>query len=250
MWAGSYGGLAEYVDGRLRVYTVLDGLSSNRIRAIYEDGEGVLWIGTYDGGLNRFKDGRFTRFTVREGMFSNNVFSILEDRHGNLWMGSNQGIHRVSRQQLNEFAEGRLARIDAVSYGRADGMLSAECNGGRQPAALKARDGRLWFPTLNGVAVVDPEAVTYNPMPPPVIIEKVTLNRVALDFRQPVAIHPGQDYLEIAYVGLSFIKPEYVRFKYRLEGLDDDWVEAVNRRVAYYSYLPPGTYTFHVIAAK
>jgi signal transduction histidine kinase/ligand-binding sensor domain-containing protein len=250
LWIGGYGGLAQYVDGRLRFYTEHDGLSSNRIRAIYEDAEGVLWLGTYDGGLNRLKDGRFTRYTTREGMFSNNVFSILEDGRGNLWMGSNQGIHRVSRRQLNEFAAGKLPRIDAISYGKADGMLSAECNGGRHPAALKARDGRMWFPTLNGVAVVDPEAVTYNSAPPPVVIEQVMLDRVALDFRRPVALHPGQDYLEIAYAGLSFIKPEHVRFKYRLEGLDANWVEAGNRRVAYFSHLPAGSYTFHVIAAN
>jgi signal transduction histidine kinase len=250
LWIGSYGGLAQYVDGRLRFYTERDGLSSKRVRAFYEDGEGVLWIGTYDGGLNRFKDGRFTRYTTQEGMFSNGVFSILEDGRGNFWMGSNQGIHRVRRQQLNEFADGRVTRIDAVGYGTADGMLSAECNGGRHPSALRARDGRLWFPTLNGVAVVDPAAVSFNATPPPVVIESVSLDRTTLDFRQPVAIYPGQAQLEIAYTGLSFIKPEHLRFKYRLEGLDRDWVEADNRRVAYYSHLPPGGYTFHVIAAN
>jgi signal transduction histidine kinase/streptogramin lyase len=250
VWIGSYGGLAEYVDGRLRFYTERDGLSSNRVRAIHEDDDGALWIGTYDGGLNRFKDGRFTRFTTKEGMFSNNVFSILEDRRGNFWMGGNQGIHRVSRRQLNEFAEGKIARIDAVAYGKADGMLSAECNGGRHPAALKAQDGRLWFPTLNGVAVVDPEAVSFNAAPPPVVIESVTLDRAALDFCQPITIWPGQDNLEIAYAGLSFIKPEHVRFKYRMEGVDENWVEAGARRVAYFSHLPPGSYTFRVIAAN
>jgi ligand-binding sensor domain-containing protein/signal transduction histidine kinase len=250
LWIGSYGGLAQYVDGRLRFYTERDGLSSKRIRALYEDGEGVLWIGTYDGGLNRFKDGRFTRYTTQEGMFSNGVFSILEDGRGNFWMGSNQGIHRVRRQQLNNFADGRVTRIDAVGYGTADGMLSAECNGGRHPSALRARDGRLWFPTLNGVAVVDPAAVTFNATPPPVVIESVTLDRAALDSRQPVAIYPGQAQLEVAYAGLSFIKPEHIRFKYRLEGLDRDWVETDNRRVAYFSHLPAGSYTFHVIAAN
>jgi len=250
LWICTYSGLVEYIGGRLRFYTESDGLSSNHIRAIYEGGDGVLWIGTYDGGLNRFKDVRFTRYTTVEGMFSNGVFSILEDRHGNFWMGSNQGIHRVRKQQLNEFADGKVARIDAISYGKADGMLSTECNGGRYPSALKSRDGRLWFPTLNGVAVVDPEAVSFNPTPPPVVIESVTLDREALDFRHPIAIRPGQAQLEIAYAGLSFIKPEHVRFKYRLEGLDKDWIEADNRRIAYFSHLPAGHYTFHVIAAN
>ncbi len=250
IWIGSYGGLAQYVDGRLRIYTQRDGLSSNRIRAIYEDGEGVLWIGTYDGGLNRFKDGKFTRYTTAEGMFSNNVFSILEDRRGNFWMGSNQGIQRVSRVQLNAFASGQLARIDAVSYGKADGMANAECNGGRHPAALRAGDGRLWFPTLDGVAVVDPEAVQFNAVPPPVVIESAVLDRAMLDPRRSVEIYPHQSQLEIAYAGLSFIKPEHVRFKYRLEGLSNEWNEVGNRRVAYYTHVPPGNYVFRVTAAN
>jgi signal transduction histidine kinase/ligand-binding sensor domain-containing protein len=250
IWIGTYGGLAQYIDGRLRFYTERDGLSSNRIRAIYEDADGVLWIGTYDGGLNRFKDGRFTRYTTKEGMFNNGVFSILEDRRGNFWMGSNQGIHRVSRRQLNDFADGKIARIDAVAYGKADGMLNTECNGGRQPAALKANDGRMWFPTLNGVAVVDPEVVQFNAVPPPVVIESVTLDREGLDIRRAVELYPPQSQLEIAYAGLSFSKPEHVRFKYRLEGLDRDWIEVGNRRVAYYSYLRPGKFVFRVIAAN
>jgi signal transduction histidine kinase/ligand-binding sensor domain-containing protein len=250
IWIGSYGGLAQYVEGRLRVYTQRDGLSSNRIRAIYEDSEGILWIGTYDGGLNRFKDGKFTRYTTAEGMFSNNVFSILEDRRGNFWMGSNQGIQRVSRVQLNDFASGKLARIDAVSYGKADGMANPECNGGRHPAALRASDGRLWFPTLDGVAVVDPEAVQFNAVPPPVVIESAVLDRAVLDLRRPVEIYPHQSQLEIAYAGLSFIKPEHVRFKYRLEGLSNEWNEVGNRRVAYYTKVPPGKYLFRVAAAN
>jgi len=109
----------------------------------------------------------------------------------------------------------------------------------------------LWFPTLNGgVAVVDPEAVSFNATPPPVVIESVTLDRDTLDFHHPIAVRPGQSQLEIAYAGLSFIKPEHVRFKYRMEGLDRDWVETGNRRVAYFSHLPAGSYTFHVIAAN
>src|SRR6185436_10081166 len=145
---------------------------------------GVLWIGTYDGGLNRFKDGRFTSYTMKEGMFSNGVFAILEDARGNFWMSSNQGIYRVRKQQLNDFAAGKISRIDSISYGKADGMLSTECNGARQPAAIKTRDGRFWFPTFNGVAVVDPEAVAFNAAPPPVAIEAVTLDREEQDTTQ------------------------------------------------------------------
>lgn len=250
IWIGSYGGLAQYVDDHLVFLTEKDGLSSNRVRAIYEDADGVLWIGTYDGGLNRFKDGKFTSYTTRNGMFSNGVFAILEDRHDNFWMSSNQGIHRVRRQQLNDFADGKVSSIDAVSYGKADGMLSTECNGARHPSAIKTRDGRMWFPTFDGVAIVDPEAVAFNDVPPPVVIENVNLDREDLDARLPVEIYPGKDNLEIQYSGLSFIKSEHLRFKYRLEGLHEDWVDAGNRRAAYFTHLPPGEYVFHVIAAN
>jgi len=250
IWIGSYGGLAQYVDGRLVLLTEKDGLSSNRVRALYEDSDGVLWIGTYDGGLNRFKDGRFTRYTMKEGMFSNGVFAILEDAHGNFWMSSNQGIYRVRKQQLNDFAEGKISRIDSVAYGKADGMLNTECNGARQPAAIKTRDGRLWFPTFDGVAVVNPEAVTFNAVPPPIVIEKVILDRAEVDYHLPLEIRPGQGNLEIRYAGLSFIKPESMQFKYKLEGLDPDWVEVGNRRTAYYPHLSPGSYTFRVMAAN
>src|SRR6185295_7523327 len=116
---------------------------------------GTIWVGTYDGGLNRFKDGRFARYTTDEGLFSNGVFQILVDDADNFWMSSNQGIYRVSRRQLNDFAEGKLGQITSISYGVKDGMLNSECNGGRQPAGVRARDGRLWFPTVEGVVVVD-----------------------------------------------------------------------------------------------
>ncbi|MCI0488143.1 MAG: histidine kinase [Blastocatellia bacterium] len=250
LWIGTYGGLARFHKGRFTSYTETDGLSSNRIRSLYEDGEGTLWIGTYDGGLNRFKDGRFTRYTTEEGMSSNGVFQILEDDAGNFWMSGNQGIQRVSRQQLNDFAEGKIAALTSVSYGVADGMRVAECNGGRQPAGIVARDGRLWFPTVEGVVVVDPKGISFNPLPPPVLIENVLINRKDAAFKDGLEIPAGQQNLEIRYTGLSFIRPESLRFRYKLEGLDADWIEAGDRRAVFYSYIPAGEYTFKVIAAN
>lgn len=250
LWVGTYGGLARLAQGQINAYTERAGLSSRRIRALYEDGEGTLWIGTYDGGLNRFKEGHFTRYDMSHGLFSNGVFQILEDGAGNFWMSSNQGIYCVSRQHLNDFAAGRRAAIRSVSYGKADGMLNAECNGGQQPAGIRARDGRLWFPTIAGIVVVDPQAVSFNPQPPPVVIERVLLERQEVDFRAPLRLYPGQQNLEIDYAGLSFIKPEHVRFRYQLGGLDDGWVEAGQRRTAFYPHLPVGEYFFKVSAAN
>lgn len=250
LWFGTYGGLVRLTAGQLTTYTESDGLSSNRVRSLYEDGDGVLWVGTYDGGLNRFKDGRFTRYTTANGLFSNGVFVILEDDADNFWMSSNQGIYRVSRQQLNDFAEGRASSVHSISYGKADGMHNTECNGGQQPAGLRARDSRLWFPTIDGVVVVDPQAVAFNAQPPPVVIERILRDREELRADAAVHIYPDQKSLEIHYAGLSFIKPEHARFRYRIEGLDREWVEAGDRRVAFYSHLPAGEYLFRVIAAN
>ena len=250
LWFGTYGGLAVLQDEKLAYFTTRDGLASDRVRAIYEDGDGVLWVGTYDGGLSRFQEGRFTSYTTAQGLYNNGAFQILEDSRGNFWISSNRGIYRVSRQELNDYAAGRVTAITSVAYGKQDGMINIECNGGRQPAGIRARDGKLWFPTQQGVAVIDPETVPVNSNPPSVVIETCLLDRASADFSSAVEITPGIQDLEITYTGLSFIKSELIRFKYRLEGLDPDWIDAGTRRTAYYSRLPPGSYRFVVIAAN
>jgi signal transduction histidine kinase len=185
-----------------------------------------------------------------QGLFDNGVFHISEDRHGNFWISCNKGIYRVSRPELNDFADGKVSRVNSVAYGKRDGMLNIECNGGREPAGIVARDGKFWFPTQDGVVVVDPEAVYINPQAPPVLIESISLEHNPIDFKNGITIQPGQRGLEISYTGLSYIKADQNTFKYKLEGLDPDWIDAGTRRVAYFPYLPPGSYTFHVIAAN
>jgi signal transduction histidine kinase/ligand-binding sensor domain-containing protein len=248
IWLGGSGGLTRIHNGQFTRWTEREGLPSDNIRAIYEDADGVIWIGTYDGGLGRFKDGKFTRYRERDGLFNNGVFQILEDGRGNLWMSSNRGIYRVSKQELNVFAEGSLSTITSVAYGKSDGMLNVECNGGMWPAGIRTRNGKLWFPTQDGVAVIDPDTVRINPQPPPVVIEAALLDRTAAVLDGPLGIPPGKENLEIEYTALSFIHPEQIRFRYKLDGLDSEWIDAGARRTAYYSHLPPGSYTFHVIA--
>lgn len=251
LWIGTLSGLAKYENERLTAYTEKDGLSGNHVRSIYEDSEGTLWIGTYDNGLTRLKDGKFTAYRVKDGLFDQGVFQILEDERGWFWISSNRGIYRVNKNELNEFAEGKRQFITSVSYGVKDGMLDAECNGGTQPSGFKSkRDGRLWFPTQKGVVVIDPKAIYTNQHAPFVSLEECLLDRQSIDYKNGVEILPGNDGLQINYTGISFNKPEQIRFKYRLEGLDKDWIDAGTRRYVYYSYLPPGKYTFRVIAAN
>lgn len=250
LWFGTWSGLSRYVDGSFTSYTESDGLASDHIRTLYEDREGILWIGTYDGGLSRFKDGRITRHTTRDGLFNNGVFQILEDDSGHFWMSCNKGIYRVKRQELNDLADGKLSSITSIAYGKSDGLLSVECNGGRQPAGWKTRDGKLWFPTVAGAAVIDPRKITENTTPPQVVIEELRIAGAPVVLHEPVNVQPDKKSFDVEYRGLSFIRSEQVKYRYKLAGLDSDWVDAGTRRVAYYNYVPPGEYTFTVIAAN
>ena len=177
LWAGTFDGVAQFKDGRFISYNAEAGSPKGFVRAIYEDADGVLWFGTYGDGLVRYKGGKFFNYRVEHGLFNNGVFAILEDKRGNFWMSSNRGLHRVSKRELDDFADGRIPKLNSVSYDEKDGMLNAECNGGRLPAAIKAKDGKFWFPTMGGVAIIDPEAEAVNPQPPPVVIETVSVDR-------------------------------------------------------------------------
>ncbi len=250
LWFGGYGGISRFENGRFLNYTKKNGLAGNYVRSIYEDAEGTFWIGTYDEGMSRFRDGRFVNYREEDGLFSSGVFAIEEDAAGYFWISSNRGIYRVRKQELNEFAEGGVTRINSVGYGKADGMLSNECNGGRQPASLRDELGRFWFPTQEGVAIVDPAAERPNPLPPTAVIEDVLADRQTLGTTGTLAIEPGKRDLEIRYTGISLIHSEQIKFQYKLDGHDPDWIDAGTRRSAFYSYLPPGDYTFRVRAAN
>jgi signal transduction histidine kinase/ligand-binding sensor domain-containing protein/CheY-like chemotaxis protein len=250
LWLGTKDGLCRLKDGATRFYTTKDGLSTNNLLDLYQDSDGTLWIATYGGGLNRFKDGVFTSYTTRDGLFDDVVYKVLEDNRGNLWMSCNRGIFRVSKTELDARARGEIVKINSISYGIADGMKENECNGGSQPSGWKTSDGRLWFPTIKGIVVVDSENLRTNGLPPTVIIEQVVINKTAADAEQFIKAPPGHGELEFHYTGLSFAAPDMIKFKYKLEGFDKDWIEAGARRVAYYTNIPPGNYRFRVMACN
>lgn len=250
LWFGGLGGLSEFKNGKFINYTSKEGLTGNYVRTIYEDSEGTFWIGTYDEGMSRFKNGHFVNYRAENGLYNDGVFAIEEDNKGNFWISSNGGIYRVKRRELDDFADGRITKINSIGYGKQDGMLNNECNGGRQPASLKDKDGKIWFPTQDGVVLVDPELETQNYLPPSVVIESITVEREEVEIKNGLVIEPGQKNVEIKFTGVSLIKSEQIKFKYKLVGHDADWVDADTRRTAYYSYLPPGTYQFRVIAAN
>jgi len=252
LWFGTGGGVAAFRAGRFERLGTAEGLRSTVVFALHEDEDepGTIWIGTDGGGLHRLRGGRLQAYTSREGSFDDLVVQILDDRKGRLWMSSNRGVFHASKQELAELLEGRRTRVESIAYGTADGMPSAECHGGSQPSGLRTPDGRLWFPTLEGVAVVDPAHLGVNTEPPPVVIEEALVDREPFDLRGRMSVPPGRPDVEIHYTALSFMAPGKVRFRYRLEGLDEGWVDAGPRRAAYYTRLPPGHYRFRVKAAN
>lgn len=256
LWIGTGGGgLNRFADGKFSVFRKQDGLPSDVVRTIHEDMDGALWIGTA-GGLCRLKDGSFTAFTQNHGLPVTVITQIFEDGSGNFWIGSTKGIFRVRKRELDEVALGRRQSVTCVSYDKTDGLGSRECSGNFQPAGWKTTDGKLWFPTIKGIAVVDPSNFKVNQRPPQVVIEEVVANGQTNELAGPIMedrviqIEPGSEQIEFRYTGLSLSSPRRVHFKYRLEGLDKDWVDAGTRRVAYYGLLPPGHYRFQVLAAN
>jgi signal transduction histidine kinase len=173
-------------------------------------------------------------------------------------MGSHRGVLRASKADLNRCADGQSRTVRFQSYGKAEGLASLVCSGGFEPGACRTADGLLWFPTLKGLAIIDPVNVTTNPVAPPVVIEELMVDGDPIEFSRnafasgvaPVQIGPGKQSFEIRFTGLSFAAPEKVLFKYKLDGLERAWVDAGTKRFAQYSYLPPGDYAFHVMACN
>ncbi|SPE57012.1 Histidine kinase [Verrucomicrobia bacterium] len=269
LWFGmSGGGLGALKDGTLRQFTKADGLPGDFVMCLTPEPDGTLWFGTSDNGLGRWKAGKFAGISTEQGLPNNVISHIVDDGAGNFWIGTHAGILRVSKADLERCADGLTNSVYSLSYGRAEGLASPICSGGFQPGACRTPDGQLWFPTAKGLAIIDPANVTANAVPPPVVIEELRVDgqlqnlapsgsksgRVAPVALGPkgaaLQIAPGRQRFEFHYTGLSFTAPDKVRFKYKLEGLQQDWTDAGAERVANFSYLRPGPYTFHVTACN
>ncbi len=290
LWLGGSDGLYRWKGGVLRDYTKQAGLDAAKVRAIVEDRDGVLWIATHGRGLLRFENERFTAYTTKEGLSNDVVESLFADEHGlwvgteaglnlvrngkiavlplkfavlmtdlftiqkddggNLWLSSNQGLGLVNQRDLLAAADGSGDSVLVQEVISLDGRRRIEFNGSSQNAGWKSADGRLWFPSIKGLVVVDPAHLTSNPLPPPVHIEQIVVDGRAVPVSDSVVVPPSGGNVELHYTATSLLVPERVRFRYRLEGYDKDWVEAGARRVAYYTRVPGGRYRFHVLAAN
>ena len=210
------------------------------------DADGTLWIGTLGDGVWRLRAGRAAHFTTRSGLFDDVALGIVDDRQGSLWISCNRGVYRVSRAELDAVAEGRLAAVVAVAYGEADGIRGRECNGGSQPSAWRTRDGRLWFATVRGVAVVDPARLRPDLPAPPALVEQAVVDGRPVEVGGTLELPPGTSRLELHVGALGFAGRERIGFRYRLSGVDPGWQAASAAPVAHYTSLPPGRYAFEV----
>ncbi len=255
LWIGTLGGLSRFEGNGFVTLRRKDGLGSDAVTALLEDGAGTLWVGTQDAGLSRVQDGRAIALAPGKTGLPETVFGMLEDAAGDLWMSSRRGIYRVSAAALNRVATAGQGGIPPRRYGIEDGMRISEGSSGGHPAAWRMQDGSLWFATLDGAALVAPELTANNQLPPPTVIEQVLLNdrpivpeRVGAEMG--LVVPPGERRIEVQYAGLSFVAPQKVRYRYRLEGFDKEWVEAGARREAFYTNVPPGRYRFRVLSSN
>jgi signal transduction histidine kinase len=255
VWVGTREGLFVFKNNSIvHSYTRANGLTVPDILALREDSNNVFWIGTAEGGIYRLKNGSLVNINVQHGLFDNVIYSLLEDDVGYIWISCNKGIFCVKKSDLDSVADGKLARLRCKIFGTSDGMISAECNGGSQPSAIRSSDGRLWFPTIRGAVTINPKNLYKNEIPPKIILEEIRIDGIidSVILRQNgIELPSSTEKLEFQYTAICLTAAERVKFKYMLEGFDKEWVEAENRRTAYYTNLPKGRkYRFRVIACN
>ncbi len=254
LWvATNGGGLNRYHSGRWTQIREKDGLAGDAVWSLHYDSDGVLWVGTFGGGLSRIEDGIIQNFTMEQGLPENVICHINDDDSRHLWLSTYNGICRISKAALKDYQLGDSSELPVFVYGQDAGMPTSECTGGFQPSGAKLFDGRLCFPTVKGLVVIDPRQLPMNALPPSVIIEESLLDGASqLQGSNLAALRvlPDQKRLEFRYTGLSLTAPEKVRFRHRMKGLEDHWIEAGTQRFATYNHLPAGEYVFQVMAAN
>ena len=250
---GTDRGLVEFRDGKIHPAAVVAGIKGCAYSCAYKDSRGVLWFGT-NSGLVRAKTNHRPpfNFTIDHGLAENHVASILEDENGFLWLGGQNGISRIKKDLLEEFSPGKTPPLHPVRYTEADGMKSRWCNG----QAIKTKDGKFWYPTVIGAAVIHPGQIQKQNAAPPLIIEKLTADGEPVyihgqtKINQPRILPAGTKRLEFYYRVLPFINPNYITFKTKLSGYDQDWLDMGTTDKATYTGLTPGEYTFRVAAVN
>ena len=247
LWIATDRGLSRLRDGRFQSEPALERLRNQKVWAMHEDADGGLWIGTHGDGLFWLRRGELTQFTASAGLPSNKIHFIAEDARGNLWLSGPNGILSVGRRALEEFAQRGMNQLAVRVYGTAQGLSTNQMNGGVQPAGALLSSGELWIPSAKGAVRLIPDGAARRDAPP-VFIEQVLADDHAEPMAETLRLAPGRHKLEFHYTAIRLASPDHLRFKYRLEGFDPEWTDAGQRRVAYYTNVPAGSYSFRVEA--
>jgi len=254
LWVGSETGLGFLPAHGRGLFSLEPGLAGCQVVSLYQDQGRSLWIGTYNQGLKVLYNGRLGSVTIDQGLFDNRIYAIVEDNYANLWLSSERGIFYAAKKNLQAVARGRSPTIAGHLFTEENGLKNRFCNRG-QPAGWKSRDGKLWFATLKGVAMIDPQQLRPSDRIPPINLEEILVDRKSLLVTgrapgQEIKLEPGSTRFEFNYTALSFIRSNRIEFKYKLDGYDKEWTSAGSRRQAFYNDLKPGHYRFRVKAAN
>jgi AraC-like DNA-binding protein len=252
VFAGTKQGLFKFTGRSFEIVHQGNEDSEPDVISLYEDKHGVLWIGTDGNGLWRWLNGKMTSFSTKEGLLDNYIISIEEDDNENLWMSTYKGVFKVGLRDLNDFSAQKIRSVHSTSYGELDGMASRQCLGGGQPSSWKASSGQLYFPTVKGIAVFDPKTMTTRREPPEVVIEDVFAANRSIIGQERIALSHKVGTVEFHFTAFDFSAPDKIRFSYKLQGYDRDFIDLgpEDRRAAAYRELNPGKYRFFVKAAN
>jgi signal transduction histidine kinase/ligand-binding sensor domain-containing protein/ActR/RegA family two-component response regulator len=225
------------------------GVPAGLVLSMTRDQRGDVWIGGVGMGLVRLRAGRGVALQLRDGLLDDAIFGVLEDDLGRLWLASNSGIFTLHRDQFEDFVAGRVERVVCRVLDRSDGLKNNECNGGCSPTATRDAAGRFWFATNGGAASVLPWQVREQGAPMTVRLQQASANGQPLPLNDAAVARPGHGDLVFDYTAIALAESGDLRFRYRLEGYDAEWIDAGSRRQANYTNIPPGTYRFRVQAA-
>jgi ligand-binding sensor domain-containing protein len=234
-------------DGIIQNFSIDQGLISNVTYSARSDKDGVVWIATSDG-IGRLENDSITNFSKQEGLPQESVFDIVEDAQGYFWLPSAKGIIRVEKKQLNDYKKGLITTIDWKLYDKSNELIRSECTGATR--VYRGADNTLWFFVLGGLVGVDPLTMKPDNTQPKVFIRKVFIDDAPVDMHKPIVVEPENQRIAFLFTGLNWRYPKSLRYRYRLENFDKDWIEAGNDRQTVYTNIPPGEYTFQVLACN
>ena len=289
LWIGTANGLSRFKDGEFKTFGTESGLSARFIMSLFVSNDNVLYVGTNGGGTYKFHQGRFTKIlsedasndivfnitqdhagsiwlstnrgivyltdslefniTPGHGLISNNIFQVIIEGSGQIWFTSDHGIMRSSMEEVLNIISGNSSELaNARIFDRSDGLrtgqITAASNAGR------TTNGEIWFCTLEGIAVLQSENIPTNQIRANTLMTMVLADDIEYPVSELALLPAGNKRLEFRYTGLSYYAPEKVRYKYKLENFDQGWIDAGDRRTAYYTNIPPGEYEFKVMAAN